>query len=103
MAPGGGGEYHRGVLIDTIEYAGSPRWRLREDNFSNKNPNFSARYARCIVTPGIVTPVPFHIARKHMSCQPYHETCRQRTLFMWRSKISLVTVLQCVSCGTVSL
>ncbi|KAJ8023160.1 hypothetical protein HOLleu_38263 [Holothuria leucospilota] len=46
MAPGGGGEPHRGVLIDTIEYAGSPRRRLREDNFSNKNPNFSYSYSR---------------------------------------------------------
>ncbi|KAJ8047633.1 hypothetical protein HOLleu_06679 [Holothuria leucospilota] len=80
MAPGGGGEPHRGSLNHTIKYAGSPRRRLREDSFSNKNPNFSARYARCIVTPGS-SAVPFHIARKHMSCQPYHETCRQRTLF----------------------
>ncbi|KAJ8042684.1 hypothetical protein HOLleu_09505 [Holothuria leucospilota] len=73
MAPGGDGKPHRGVLIDTIEYAGSPRRRLREDNSSNKKPNFSARYARCILTPGS-SAVPFHIARKRMSCQPYHET-----------------------------
>ncbi|KAJ8025568.1 hypothetical protein HOLleu_33160 [Holothuria leucospilota] len=86
MAPGGGGEPYLGVLIDTKEYAGSPRRCLREDTFSNKNPIFSARYARCIVTPGSLA-VPFHIARKQMSCQPYHETCRQRTLFMWWSKI----------------
>ena len=39
----------------------------REETFSYRNPKFSARFARCKVTP-VSSIVPFHVGRKHKFC-----------------------------------
>lgn len=41
----------------------------QEDNFSNRNPKISARYARCRVTP-FSSIFPLYIARWYKSCPP---------------------------------